>query len=143
MICDYATWFPEVFPLATITAPAVMPCLIQLFLRVGVLDKIITDQGTSFTCRLLQLFHRQLGIKAIKATTKHPLTNGLVEQLNHIMSPTSATIREEKGKADLPRQPAEKVEGGSSAGSSGIPVGEVGGKQRGGGEYTNRPQPIC
>ena len=57
LLCDYATRFPEAFPLRTVTAPAVLCCLVQLFSRVGVPDEIITDQGTNFTSRLLQLFH--------------------------------------------------------------------------------------
>lgn len=34
VVCDYATRFPEAFPLQTITAPAVLRALIQLFSRV-------------------------------------------------------------------------------------------------------------
>ena len=47
VLCDYATRFPEAFPLRTITAPAVLRCHVQLFSRVGVPDEIITDQGTT------------------------------------------------------------------------------------------------
>jgi len=72
VISDYATRYPEAFPLRTVTAPAVLRCLVQLFSRVGVPDDIVTDQGTNFTSRLMQLFHRQLGISAIKTTPKSP-----------------------------------------------------------------------
>ncbi|XP_042247194.1 uncharacterized protein LOC121882816 [Thunnus maccoyii] len=85
VVCDYATRFPEAFPLCTVTAPAVLRCLAQLFSRVGVPDEIITDQGTNFTSRLLQLFHRQLGIAVIKTTPYHPQTDGLVERFNQTL----------------------------------------------------------
>uniref|UniRef100_A0A3P9KG95 Gypsy retrotransposon integrase-like protein 1 n=1 Tax=Oryzias latipes TaxID=8090 RepID=A0A3P9KG95_ORYLA len=85
VVCDYATRFPEAFPLRTITAPAVMRALIQFFSRVGIPDEILTDQGTNFTSRLMKLFQQQLGITAIKATPYHPQTNGLVERFNQTL----------------------------------------------------------
>ncbi|KAM4549940.1 uncharacterized protein V3H82_019144 [Fundulus diaphanus] len=85
VISDYATRFPEAFPLRTVTAPAVLRCLVQLFSRVGVPDEIVTDQGTNFSSRLMQLFHRQLGISAIKTTPYHPQTDGLVERFNQTL----------------------------------------------------------
>lgn len=85
VVCDYATRFPEAFPLRTVTAPVVLRCLVQLFSKVGVPDEIITDQGTNFTSRLLQLFHRQLGITAIKTTPYHPQADGLVERFNQTL----------------------------------------------------------
>lgn len=31
VVCDYATRYPEAFPLCTITAPAVLRSLVQIF----------------------------------------------------------------------------------------------------------------
>eukprot|EP00064_Thunnus_orientalis_P016885 superscaffoldBa00003444_g16958 len=87
VVCDYATRFPEAFPLCTVTAPAVLRCLVQLFSRVGVPDEIITDQATNFTSRLQQLFHQQLGIAAIKTTPYHSQTDGEVPQASTGFSP--------------------------------------------------------
>lgn len=61
VVCDYPTRFPEAFPLRTITAPAVLCALVQLFFRVGIPDEILTDQGTNFTSRLMQLFPQTTG----------------------------------------------------------------------------------
>ncbi|XP_072316854.1 uncharacterized protein [Eucyclogobius newberryi] len=58
---------------------------ILLFSRVGVPDEIVTDQGTNFTSRLMQHFHRQLGITPIKTTPYHPQTDGLVERFNQTL----------------------------------------------------------
>lgn len=85
VVCDYATRYPEAFPLRTITAPAVLRALVQMFSRVGIPDEILTDQGTNFTSRLLQLFHKQLGITAMKTTPYHPQTDGLVERFNQTL----------------------------------------------------------
>ncbi|KAJ0058862.1 hypothetical protein NL108_001090 [Boleophthalmus pectinirostris] len=85
VICDYATRYPEAFPLRTIIAPAVLRSLVQLFSRVGIPDKILTDQGTNFKSRLLQLFHKQLGITALRTTPYHPQTDGLVERFNQTL----------------------------------------------------------
>ncbi|XP_026005285.1 uncharacterized protein LOC113010452 [Astatotilapia calliptera] len=85
VVCDYATRFPEAFPLRAITAPNVLRALIQLFSRVGIPDEILTDQGTNFTSKLMQLFHTQLGVSAIKTSPYHPQTDGLVERFNQTL----------------------------------------------------------
>ncbi|XP_039862407.1 uncharacterized protein LOC120718122 [Simochromis diagramma] len=85
VVCDYATRFPEAFPLRALTAPNVLRALVQLFSRVGIPDEILTDQGTNFTSKLMQLFHNQLGISAIRTSPYHPQTDGLVERFNQTL----------------------------------------------------------
>lgn len=51
----------------------------------GIPDEILTDQGTNFTSRLMQLFHQQLGITTLKTTPYHPQTDGLVERFNQTL----------------------------------------------------------
>lgn len=43
------------------------------------------DQGTKFTSHLLQLFHKQFGITALKTTSYHPQTDGLVKKFNQTL----------------------------------------------------------
>ena len=43
VVCDYATRYPEAFPLRNIKARQVANCLVQLFSRVGVPREIVTD----------------------------------------------------------------------------------------------------
>ena len=62
-----------------------MHALVESFSRVGIPDEILTDQGTNFTSRLMQQFHTQLGITALKTTPYHPQTDGLVEQFNQTL----------------------------------------------------------
>lgn len=98
VLSDYATRFPEAFPLRTITAPSVLRALIQFFSRVGVPEEILTDQGTNFTSRLLHLFHKQLGISAIKTTPYHPQTDGLVERFNQTLKKMLRKFVDDSGK---------------------------------------------
>lgn len=85
VICDYATRYPEAFPLRSITTAKVITALIQLFSRVGFPDEILTDQGTNFTSSLMKLLHEQLGIQSIRTSPYHPQTDGLVERFNQTL----------------------------------------------------------
>lgn len=71
-MCDYATWYPEAFPLRSITTTKVISAFVQMFSRVCLPDEIITGQGTNFTSSLMRHFHRQLGIQLIKTS---PITH--------------------------------------------------------------------
>ncbi len=85
VISDYATRYPEAFPLCTITTPKIVHSLVQLFSRVGIPEEILTDQGTNFTSRLMGQLNRQLGITAIRTSPYHPQTDGLVERFNQTL----------------------------------------------------------
>lgn len=81
VICDYATRYPEAFPLKIKTCQ-IVNCLIQMFSRVGIPKEIITDQGTNFTSSLLKEVYSMLGIQGVKTSPYHPQTDGLVERFN-------------------------------------------------------------
>ncbi len=85
VISDYATLYPEAFPLRTITTPKIVHSLVQLFSRVGIPEEILMDQGTNFTSRLMGQLNRQLGITAIRTSPYHPQTDGLVERFNQTL----------------------------------------------------------
>ncbi len=85
VVSDYATRYPEAFPLRSITTPKIIHALVQLFSRVGIPDEILTDQGTNFTSRLMGQLNKQLGITAIRTTPFHPQTDGLVERFNQTL----------------------------------------------------------
>ena len=85
VICDYATRYPEAFPLRSFKARQVADCLLQLFSRVGIPKEILTDCGTNFLSKLLQQVYQLLGVKGIKTTPYHPQTDGLVERYNRTM----------------------------------------------------------
>ncbi|XP_078797929.1 uncharacterized protein LOC144989406 [Oryzias latipes] len=98
VVCDYATRYPEAFPLRTITSSAIIHALTELFSRVGIPDEILTDQGTNFCSRLMQQFHRQLGIKSLRTTPYHPETDGLVERFNQTLKRMLRKFVSETGK---------------------------------------------
>ena len=85
VVCDYATRFPEAFPLRSVTTPKLISALVQLFSRVGIPEEILTDQGTNFTSNLMKRLHKELGITAIRTSPYHPETDGLVERFNQTL----------------------------------------------------------
>ena len=85
VICDYATRYPEAIPLRTTDADRVAKELVNFFIRVGVPEEILTDQGTNFTSQLLQEVYRLLHVKPIRTFPYHPQTDGLVERFNHTL----------------------------------------------------------
>lgn len=89
---------PEAFPLWTITAPAVLRALVQLFSQVEIHDEILIDQGINFTARLMLLFHKQPGISAIKTTPYHPQTDGCAERFNQTLKRMMQTFVNDTGK---------------------------------------------
>ncbi|KAK7880059.1 hypothetical protein WMY93_033267 [Mugilogobius chulae] len=85
VLSDYATRYPEAFPLRSIKAKQIANCLLQLFSRVGVVKEILTDCGTNFLSKLLQQVYQLLGVKGIRTTPYHPQTDGLVERYNQTL----------------------------------------------------------
>ncbi|KAL2103054.1 hypothetical protein ACEWY4_002222 [Coilia grayii] len=85
VVCDYATRYPEAFPLRNTKARQIANCLIQLFSRVGVLREILTDQGTNFSSRFLRQVYSLLDIRGIRTTPYHPQTDGMVERFNQTL----------------------------------------------------------
>ncbi|XP_067288440.1 uncharacterized protein [Pseudorasbora parva] len=85
VVADYATRYPEVFPLRNIKTRQVVNALVQLFSRVGLPKEIITDQGTNFTSRLMKQVCSMLRIHPIQTTPYHPQTDGMVERFNQTL----------------------------------------------------------
>ena len=81
-VADFATRYPEAFPIPSQTAEVVADALIELFSRVGIPDEIVSDQGTNFMSSLITQLCETLGILKIKSSVYYPQTNGLVERLN-------------------------------------------------------------
>ena len=82
VVCDYATRYPEAFPLRSIDAETIAEKLVELISRVGVPDEVLTNQGSNFTLKLLAEIYEMLKIKGIRTNPYHPQTDGLVERFN-------------------------------------------------------------
>lgn len=98
VICDYATRYPEVYPLRSIQVKHIVRCLVDLIARVGVPSEILTDQGTNFMAKLMKLLYKQLGIKGIRTTPFHPQTDGLVERFNGTLKNMLKKFVDESGR---------------------------------------------
>jgi len=77
-IVDYATRYPEAIP----CSKAVADALVQYFCRVGIPQKLVSDQGSNFVGELMAQLYDQLGITKIKTSVYHPEANDLVERFN-------------------------------------------------------------
>ncbi|KAL3977676.1 G protein-coupled receptor [Sarotherodon galilaeus] len=98
VLCDYATRYPEAFPLRRVKARQIANCLIQMFSRVGIPKEILTDQGSNFTSNLLKEVYKLLGITGIKTSPYHPQTDGLVERFNKTLKSMLRRFVRESGK---------------------------------------------
>lgn len=81
-VVDYATRYPEAVPLKNTTAETIADELIRIFARLGIPDKILTDQGTNFMSDLMRQLTTLLRIKPMRTTPYHPQTDGLTERFN-------------------------------------------------------------
>lgn len=85
VVTDYATRYPEAFPLRNIKTRQIVNALIQFYSRVGIPREIITDQGTNFTSKQIKQVYSMLDIHPIKTTPYHPQTDGMVERFNQTL----------------------------------------------------------
>ena len=85
VICDYATRYPEAFPLKSIDTEHVAEALVTFFSRVGIAKEILTDQGSNFVSQLMTEVYRLLQVHPIKTSPYHPETDGLVERFNQTL----------------------------------------------------------
>ena len=81
-LVDYATRYPEAKPLKTTDTAEVAEALVEIFSRLGIPKKMVSDQGTQFTSNLMTEISRLLSINQITTTPYHAMANGLVERFN-------------------------------------------------------------
>ena len=64
-LVDYATRYPEVVSLKKITTEAVAETLLDIYSRVGILEEVLTDQGTPFMSECIKEVSRLLIVKSV------------------------------------------------------------------------------
>ena len=80
---DRYTKWPEAIPLKDQTAESVAKALYANWIaRFGVPDVITTDRGTNFESNLFASLSKLLGVRRVRTTSYHPISNGLVERLH-------------------------------------------------------------
>jgi len=81
-VVDFATRYPEAVALRSISTTVVADALVSIFVRVGIPDEVLSDQGAQFTSKLMKEVGRLLSLKQLTTTPYHPQCNGLVERVN-------------------------------------------------------------
>lgn len=94
--CQF-TRFMEIFPTPDTSAKTVARILIrEIFTRYGTPTWITSDQGTSFTNKLLSEICSLLQIKQIFTTPYNPQANGLLERRHSIMTHILTSITNQR-----------------------------------------------
>ena len=84
-LVDFSTSYPEAGPLKKIDTETVAEALVDIFSRLGVPEKILSDVGTQFVSDCVREVTRLLSIKQLTTTPYHPMCNGLTEKFNRAM----------------------------------------------------------
>ena len=79
LVVDAHSKWLEIFPLNTTTTEKTLQLLHNFFASYGLLDQIVTDNGTQFTSSEFQKFTKANRIKYIGSAPYHAATNGEAE----------------------------------------------------------------
>ena len=75
----HSKWM-EAFPMNTSTSSATIDKLRITFATHGLLEIVVTDNGSNFTSKEFEDFLKQNGIRPIRTAPYHPASNGLAER---------------------------------------------------------------
>jgi hypothetical protein len=75
----YSNWF-EYEAVSKITSEAVISSMKRIFSRLGIPEKMITDNGRQFISREFQEFAKKYGMQHTTVSPKHPQANGKAEK---------------------------------------------------------------
>ena len=81
-LVDYATRYPEAVPLKNIETETVAEALLDMYSRLEIPEKVLSDLGTQFVSKCMEEVSRLLSIKRLTTMPYHPICNGLVERFN-------------------------------------------------------------
>ena len=84
-ICDHLTKQIKIFPMKTHTALEVAERCLEYCLMFGIPDVVLTDQGSNFTSKVIEILWERLDLHTLRTTAYHPKqtvsSNDLTEQL--------------------------------------------------------------
>ena len=81
VVIDAHSKWPEIFVLENTTAEETVSALHSLFVRMGLPDQIVSDNGSQFKSETFRKFVNANGIKHATGAPCHPSTNGHAERL--------------------------------------------------------------
>ena len=81
-LIDYATRYPEAVPLKNFETETVAEALLDLFSRLGIPKKILSNLGTQFVSKCMEEVSRLLSIERLTTTPYLSICNGLVERFD-------------------------------------------------------------
>ena len=79
VVDSYSKW-PEVFQMKRLTSTNTVNSLHELFARFGVVDTIVSDNGTQFTSKEFEHFCSTFQVEHIRIPSYHPRSNDLAER---------------------------------------------------------------
>ena len=84
-IIDYGSRYPEVIPLGSTIATAVIDKLMEVFARFGLPSVLVTDNGPQFTAAKMEQFLKQLNLRHVHSSPRYPRSNEMVERLHCVL----------------------------------------------------------
>ena len=96
---DKLTKWVEAVPVASATARVTAKFILHtIIFRHGCPQKILTDNGTNFTARVIPVLNQLLGVRTHYTTPYHPQANGIVERVNGTLGKIIRKLVEHTGK---------------------------------------------
>ena len=100
VITDHFSKFAQAIPTRNQTARTTAKVLFDNFVvRYGIPERIHSDQGKSFECKLIKELCAIMGIEKSRTTPYNPAANGLAERFNKTLLDMIGTLPRDKKKA--------------------------------------------
>ena len=76
----YSKW-PEIYPMSTTTASKTIIVLREMFAHYGLPKVLVSNNGTQFIAEEFRHFMEDNGIRHVRTSPYHPVSNGAAERL--------------------------------------------------------------
>jgi len=93
---DMCIRFPEAILLKDIHTSTVAEALLEIFSRVGLLNKIHSDCGSQFTSDMMREVYRLLNVEQSTTLPYHAMSNGILENFNKTIKNLLKKVTAEK-----------------------------------------------